>query len=97
MPFSGGWNSSRYRIEPSWCAFKDEPWSDLRDCSGMGWIEKLDRKVRDTNFRWSIHGRSGSMSLSEAGITCTYGRTYLYDGLTGEKFDQPVTVGVSIC
>ena len=23
-----------------------------------------------------------------------FGRTYLYDGLTGERFDQPVTVGV---
>ena len=24
-----------------------------------------------------------------------FGRTYLYDGLTGEKFDQPVTVGIA--
>ena len=23
-----------------------------------------------------------------------YGKTYLYDGGTGEKFDQPATVGV---
>ena len=28
--------------------------------------------------------------LTEAGLP-PYGRTYLYDGLTGEKFDQPVT------
>ena len=31
--------------------------------------------------------------LAEAKLP-PYGRTYLYDGLTGEKFDQPVTVGV---
>ena len=31
--------------------------------------------------------------LAEAGLP-PYGRTYLYDGLTGQKFDQPVTVGV---
>ncbi len=32
--------------------------------------------------------------LKEAGLP-QYGRTYLYDGLTGEKFDQPVTVGMA--
>jgi DNA-directed RNA polymerase subunit beta len=32
--------------------------------------------------------------LQEAGLPA-YGRTYLYDGLTGQKFDQPVTVGVA--
>jgi DNA-directed RNA polymerase subunit beta len=32
--------------------------------------------------------------LKEAGLP-EYGRTYLYDGLTGEKFDQPVTVGMA--
>ena len=32
--------------------------------------------------------------LTEAGLPA-YGRTYLYDGLTGEKFDQPVTVGMA--
>jgi DNA-directed RNA polymerase subunit beta len=32
--------------------------------------------------------------LDEAGLP-EYGRSYLYDGLTGEKFDQPVTVGVA--
>ena len=31
--------------------------------------------------------------LKEAGLP-DYGRTYLYDGLSGERFDQPVTVGV---
>jgi DNA-directed RNA polymerase subunit beta len=32
--------------------------------------------------------------LTEAGLH-EYGRTYLYDGLSGEKFDQPVTVGIA--
>ncbi|MDX5338568.1 MAG: DNA-directed RNA polymerase subunit beta, partial [Cyclobacteriaceae bacterium] len=35
-----------------------------------------------------------SAELELAGLPA-YGRTYLYDGLTGKKFDQPVTVGVS--
>ena len=31
--------------------------------------------------------------LKEAGLP-EFGRTYLYDGMSGKKFDQPVTVGV---
>merc|ERR1711916_324775 len=33
------------------------------------------------------------MGTDEAGIP-RYGHTYLYDGLTGKRFDQPATVGV---
>ncbi|MDW3193598.1 MAG: DNA-directed RNA polymerase subunit beta [Cytophagales bacterium] len=32
--------------------------------------------------------------LREAGLP-SFGRTYLYDGLTGDMFDQPVTVGIA--
>ncbi len=32
--------------------------------------------------------------LAEAGLP-EYGRSYLYDGLSGQRFDQPVTVGVA--
>src|SRR5690606_35856899 len=32
--------------------------------------------------------------LDQAGLP-EYGRSYLFDGLTGERFDQPVTVGVA--
>jgi DNA-directed RNA polymerase subunit beta len=32
--------------------------------------------------------------LKDAGLP-EFGRTYLYDGLTGDKFDQPVTVGMA--
>jgi DNA-directed RNA polymerase subunit beta len=35
-----------------------------------------------------------SKELEDAGLP-PYGRTYLYDGLTGKKFDQPITVGIS--
>jgi DNA-directed RNA polymerase subunit beta len=35
-----------------------------------------------------------SNELKEAGLP-DFGRTQLYDGLTGQKFDQPVTVGVA--
>jgi DNA-directed RNA polymerase subunit beta len=32
--------------------------------------------------------------LDKAGLP-SFGRTYLFDGLTGKKFDQPITVGVT--
>jgi len=32
--------------------------------------------------------------LKEAGLP-DYGRSYLYDGLTGQRFDQPITVGMA--
>ena len=35
-----------------------------------------------------------SAELSQAGLPA-YGRTYLYDGLSGKRFDQPVTVGIT--
>jgi len=35
-----------------------------------------------------------SAELDAAGVPA-YGRTYLYDGLSGNRFDQPVTVGVT--
>ncbi|MBC6367125.1 DNA-directed RNA polymerase subunit beta [Algoriphagus sp. AK58] len=35
-----------------------------------------------------------SAELEAAGLPA-YGRTYLYDGLSGNRFDQPVTVGVA--
>ncbi len=35
-----------------------------------------------------------AQELELAGLPA-YGRTYLYDGLSGAKFDQPITVGIS--
>ena len=40
------------------------------------------------------HLNDVSNELKEAGLP-DFGRTQLYDGLTGQKFDQPVTVGVA--
>jgi DNA-directed RNA polymerase subunit beta len=34
-----------------------------------------------------------SAELAEANLP-SFGRTYLYDGLSGERFDQKVTVGI---
>lgn len=59
----------------------------------LGWAgEKLGVKFSTPIF----DGASNEEILKytqEAGIP-EYGRTYLYDGGTGEKFDQPATVGV---
>jgi DNA-directed RNA polymerase subunit beta len=35
-----------------------------------------------------------SQELEDAGLPA-YGRTYLYDGLSGKRFDQPITVGIT--
>ena len=45
-------------------------------------------------FLMEHHWMQVQKELTEAGLP-EYGRTYLYDGLTGEKFDQPVTVGMA--
>jgi DNA-directed RNA polymerase subunit beta len=59
----------------------------------LGWAGlKLGRKYSTPIFDGATEEQV-SAELTEAGIP-VYGRTYLYDGLTGDKFDQPVTVGV---
>ncbi|MTI32997.1 DNA-directed RNA polymerase subunit beta [Xanthovirga aplysinae] len=60
----------------------------------LGWAgEKLGRKYATPIFDGATMEQVAS-ELSEAGLP-DYGRSYLYDGLTGERFDQPVTVGVT--
>jgi len=54
---------------------------------------KLDRKYATPIFDGASL-EEVQKELSEAGLP-EYGRTYLYDGLTGDKFDQPVTVGIA--
>ena len=39
MPFPCGWNACGYCIEPVGCTFKDEPWTDFRNRTWMGWSE----------------------------------------------------------
>jgi DNA-directed RNA polymerase subunit beta len=59
----------------------------------LGWAGlKLGRKYATPIFDGATMDEVQA-ELNEAGLP-PYGRTYLYDGLTGDKFDQPVTVGV---
>ena len=59
----------------------------------LGWAgQKLDRKY----FTPVFDGASIddiNKETDEAGLP-RYGQTYLYDGGTGERFDQPATVGI---
>ncbi|MEM7107784.1 MAG: DNA-directed RNA polymerase subunit beta, partial [Bacteroidota bacterium] len=60
----------------------------------LGWAGlKLGRTYATPIFDGASMEEVAS-ELSEAGLP-EYGRAYLYDGLTGQKFDQPVTVGVA--
>ncbi|PTX15199.1 DNA-directed RNA polymerase subunit beta [Pontibacter mucosus] len=59
----------------------------------LGWAGlKLGRKYATPIFDGATEDQV-SAELAEAGLP-RFGRTYLYDGLTGDRFDQPVTVGV---
>ena len=59
----------------------------------LGWAGlKLGRKYATPIFDGATMDQVAD-ELKEAGLP-EYGRTYLYDGLSGDKFDQPVTVGV---
>ena len=59
----------------------------------LGWAGlKLGRKYATPIFDGATEGEVKA-ELDEAGLP-HFGRTFLFDGLTGERFDQPVTVGV---
>ena len=59
----------------------------------LGWAgEKLGRKYATPIFDGASEDEVAS-ELNEAGLP-EFGRTYLYDGLTGIRFDQKVTVGI---
>ncbi len=59
----------------------------------LGWAGlKLGRKYATPIFDGASEAEVDA-ELSEAGLP-SFGRTDLYDGLTGQKFDLPVTVGV---
>lgn len=59
----------------------------------LGWAgEKLGRKFSTPIFDGATLDQINELT-DEAGIP-RYGNTALYDGGTGEKFDQPATVGV---
>jgi DNA-directed RNA polymerase subunit beta len=57
----------------------------------LGWAgQKLGRKYATPIFDGATEEQVFE-ELAAAGLTP---KTYIYDGLTGERFDQPVTVGV---
>ena len=59
----------------------------------LGWAgQKLDRKYATPIFDGATIDQINGFT-DEAGIP-RYGHTYLYDGGTGSRFDQPATVGV---
>lgn len=59
----------------------------------LGWAGlKLGKKYATPIFDGASMEQVAN-ELKEAKLP-EYGRSYLYDGLTGDKFDQPVTVGV---
>ena len=61
--------------------------------TALGWAGlKLNKKYVTPIFN-GVSEAEISSELSAAGLP-EFGRTNLYDGLTGEKFDQKVTVGV---
>ncbi|RDV15230.1 DNA-directed RNA polymerase subunit beta [Pontibacter diazotrophicus] len=59
----------------------------------LGWAGlKLGRKYATPIFDGATEEQV-SAELAEAGLP-HFGRSYLFDGLSGDRFDQPVTVGV---
>ncbi|MDX2195855.1 MAG: DNA-directed RNA polymerase subunit beta [Cytophagales bacterium] len=59
----------------------------------LGWAGKrLGKKYATPIFDGATEEEVFN-ELKQAGISMT-GKTYLYDGLTGQRFDQPTTVGV---
>jgi DNA-directed RNA polymerase subunit beta len=59
----------------------------------LGWAgQKLDRKFSTPIFDGATIDQINELT-DEAGIP-KFGHTYLYDGGTGKRFDQPATVGV---
>jgi len=59
----------------------------------LGWAGlKLGRKYATPIFDGASQAEVAA-ELAEAGLPHV-GRSYLYDGLSGDKFEQPVTVGV---
>jgi DNA-directed RNA polymerase subunit beta len=61
--------------------------------TGLGWAGmKLDRKYATPIFDGASLDQIG-IELEDAGLPM-YGHTHLYDGGTGDRFDQKATVGV---
>jgi DNA-directed RNA polymerase subunit beta len=91
MPFLED-GTSRHRTESTRGTIAYEPWTDLRNCTWLGWYED-GKTICNTNFRWSIVRQTFKDQMTEAGIP-RMGSNLSYDGGTGERFDQ---AGYSRC
>ena len=77
--------------------FKDTPFVDSLLANDDATLEHLADGMRDAVFFGSpvfdgAKEHEIKSLLAESELP-TSGKTYLYDGLTGEKFEQPITVG----
>ena len=59
----------------------------------LGWAGEVLGKKYATPIFDGASEADVSKELEDAGLP-KFGRTFLYDGLTGQKFDQPTTVGI---
>ena len=91
MPFLEDGSTVDIVLNPSRCSFKNE-FGQIYE-TVLAWAgQKLDRKY----FTPVFDGASIddiNKETDEAGLP-RFGQTYLYDGGTGERFDQPATVGI---
>ena len=65
----------------------------IRTCLKI-WIEMNGEKAVDSEDEESLRNQADLLSLKTGYPTPICGKQALYNGRTGEKFDQPVTVGV---
>ena len=93
MPFLEDGTPVDIVLEPAWCTFSDEPRSDLRNRPRLGRRE-AGSQVRDPHFRRSLPSSEICGRSLKKQVCPEFGVTHLYDGGTGERFDQPATVGV---
>ena len=91
--FLGRWNTSRYRFESTRGAFSYEPWVKFMRQFLVGLVRKLGVKFATPIFDGAHPSEEIDDWTEKAGVP-TSGKTYLYDGGTGERFDQTATVGV---
>jgi DNA-directed RNA polymerase subunit beta len=60
----------------------------------LAWAGRILGKTYATPIFDGASTDEVAAELNKAGLP-SFGRTYIYDGLSGKKFDQPVTVGIS--
>ena len=92
MPFLEDGTIVDICLNPLGVPFANEPRSDLRGRARLGG-PRAGREVRHADLRRRF-ARPDQRVYRRGGYPRS-GRTYLYNGETGERFDQPATVGVT--